>query len=71
MTSIVPRTQCNPVPETLNADVDQGVPYLTADDYDAACMRLESEAAEGHKTQEKDGSQRRRVSLSREVEFRV
>ena len=68
---MVPLTQCNPVAETLNADVDQGVPYLTADDYDAARMRLESEAAEGHKTQEKDGSQRRRVSLSREVDFRV
>ena len=68
---MVPLTQCNPVPETLNADVDQGVPYLTADDYDAARMRLENEAAEGHKTQEKDGSQRRRVSLSRDVEFRV
>ena len=68
---MVPLTQCNPVPETLNADVDQGVPYLTADDYDAARIRLESEAADGHKTQEKDGSQRRRVSLSREVDFRV
>ena len=68
---MVPLTQCNPVPGTLNADVDQGVPYLTADDYDAARMRLESEAADGHKTQEKDGSQRRRVSLSREVDFRV
>ena len=55
----------------FNTVEDQGVPYMTADDYDAACMRLESEAAEGHKTQEKDGSQRRRVSLSREVEFRV